>query len=108
MKLKARLLNLSVDLFVGKYIAGSPHLYTTIESIRKDEHLKDDNHKYRQKYDVMVHITSDAVQNILSTIPDAKGKIFQLILDSNLDKNLDITDKIRKAWYTAFFLRYWQ
>jgi len=106
VKLKARLLNLSVNLFVGKYIAGSPHLHTIIESIGKDEHLKDVNHKYRQKYEVMVYITSDAVQNILSTIPDAKDKLihFQFtrcIMNSYLNKNLDITDRIRKAWYAA-------
>jgi len=46
-----------------------------MESFGKDEHgmrLKDFNHKDRQNYDAVVHITSDAVQNILSTIPDEK------------------------------------
>ena len=71
VKLKARLLNLSVDLFFGKYIAGSHHLYTIIKSFGKDEHgmqPKDVNHKDRQNYDAMVQITSDAVQNNYYTV----------------------------------------
>ena len=73
--------------------------------------LKDVNHKDQQNYDALVHITSDAVQNILSTIPDAKGTLIYLrftrcIMDSYLDKNLDITDRIKKAWYVAIIVRY--
>lgn len=58
VKLKARLLNPSVVLAVGKYIAGSQHLHTIIESFGKIEHgmrAKDVNHKDRQNYDAVLH-----------------------------------------------------
>lgn len=116
VKLKARLLNPSVDLIFGGYIAGSHHLHAIIESFGKEEHgmrIKDVNHKDRQNYDAVVHITSDSVQEILSGIPDAKGTLTYLrltrcVIDSYLDKNLDITARIKKAWYAAFLVRYWR
>lgn len=116
VKLKARLLNPSVDLVFGGYIAGSHHLHAIIESFGKDEHgmrIKDVNHKDRQNYDAVIHITSDSVQKILSAIPDAKGtlaylRLIRCVIDSYLDKNLDITARIKKAWYAAFFVRYWR
>lgn len=110
VKLKARLLNPSVVLAVGKYIAGSHHLHTIIESFGKIEHgmrAKDVNHKDQQNYDAVLHITSSSVQEILSTIPDAKGTLIFLqltrcVIDSYLDKNLDVIARIKKAWYSAF------
>ena len=104
VKLKARLLNQSVDLVFGKYIAGFHHLNTVIESFGKDEHgmrLKDVNHKDRQNYDAVIHITSNSVKDILSTISDAKSTLIYLqftrcVIDSYLDKNLDVTARIRR------------
>ena len=46
-------------------------------------------------------------------MPDAKAtsaylEVIRCISDAYLDKNLNISARIRKAWYAAFFLRYWR
>ena len=116
VKLKARLLNPSIILPIGKFLAGIHHLRLIQQSFGKDVHNmreKDIDHKDRQNYDAVMHITSSDVLQILSEIPDAKGtyiylKIMRYVMDSYLDKSLDITTRIYKAWYAVFFVRYWR
>ena len=116
VKLKARLLNPSIILPIGKFLAGVHHLRLIQQSFGKDVHNmreKDIDHKDRQNYDAAMHITSSDVLQILSEIPDAKGtyiylKIMRYVMDSYLDKSLDITTRIYKAWYAVVFVRYWR
>lgn len=82
----------------------------------KDQHgirMKDIDHKDRQNYDAVLHITSDSVLTLLSHIPDARGKVaflnvIRCVIDSFLDKKLDALSRIDKAWYAVFFSRYWR
>ena len=116
VKLKARFLNPSIILPIGKFLAGIHHLRLIQQSFGKDVHNireKDIDHKDRQNYDATMHITSSDVLQILSEIPDAKGtyiylKIMRYVMDSYLDKSLDVTTRIYKAWYAVFFVRYWR
>ena len=99
VKLKARLLSSSIILPVGKFLAGIHHLRLIQQNFGKDVHnirAKDIDHKDRQNYDAAMHITSSDVFKVLSEIPDARGtytylKVMRYVMDSYLDKNLDIT-----------------
>ena len=116
VKLKARLLSPSIILPVGKFLAGIHHLRLIQQTFGKDIHnmrAKDIDHKDRQNYDAAMHITSPDVLQMLSEIPDAQGtyiylEIMRCVMDSYLDKSLDVTTRIHKAWYAVFFVRYWR
>ena len=116
VKLKARLLSPSIILSVGKFLAGIHHLRLIQQTFGKDIHnmrAKDIDHKDRQNYDAAMHITSPDVLQMLSEIPDAKGtyiylEVMRCVMDSYLDKSLDVTTRIHKAWYAVFFVRYWR
>jgi len=116
VKLKARLLSPSVVLPLGGFLAGVHHLLLVQESYGKDLHgmrLKDLDHKDRQNYDAVLHITSNSVLDLLSEIPEAMGtslylKVMRNVMDSYLDKTLDVKIQIKKAWYAVYFMRYWR
>ena len=115
VKLKSRLLKPSIILPMGQYLAGAHHLRILVNAFSKDQHgirLTDINHKDRQNFDAVTRITSPSVFVLLEKIPDAKGtlKYLQLLrnfLDAFLHKHLTPLERIRKVWYTIFFLRYW-
>ena len=116
VKLKSRLMNPSIVLPMGKYLAGSHHLLLIQKTFGKDQHgmrERDLNHKDKQNFDAVLHITSKSVENLLTKIPDATGtsaylEVIRCVVDSFLDKKEDVLCKIRKAWYSVFFLRYWR
>ncbi len=82
----------------------------------KDQHClreRDINHKDKQNYDAVLHMTSESVMSLLKKIPDAKGThayldVLRSVIDSFLDKKLDKLTRIKKAWYAVFFARYWR
>ena len=116
VKLKTRLLKPSIILPFGKFVAGVHHLRIVQQTFSKDEHglrEKDINYKDKQNYEAVLRMTSDSTSNLLRQIPDAKGTVAYLemvksINDSYLDMSLDIQDRIQKAWYAVFVLRYWR
>ena len=116
VKLKARLLKPSIILPMGKFLAGSHDLRLVQQSFGKDRHAireRDINHKDRQNFDAVLHLTSDDVLDLLSQIPDAKGtlaylKVIRYAVDSYLDKSLDSTTRLEKIWFAVFFVRYWR
>ena len=114
VKLKARLLKPSVTLAMGKYTATGRHLHLLKASVGKDQHglrEKDIDHKDRQNYDAVLHIVSAA--HLLDEIKNANAtkcyvELIGCVIHSYLDKSLDVTSHIEKAWYPVFFLRYWR
>lgn len=116
VKLKARLLCPSIVLPLGRFLAGVHHLRILFSTFGKDQHglrEKDINHKDKQNYDAVLHITSKCVMSLLGQIPDAQGtlmylKLIRNVIDSYLDKELSIVSRIQKAWYAVFFVRYWR
>ena len=103
-------------LVMGGYVAGVHHLRMLQETFPKDKHglrERDLDHKDKQNFDAVMHITSKSVIELLQRFPDAKGTMIFLVLvrcviDSFLDKQLDMYSRIKKAWYAVFFMRYWR
>ena len=116
VKLKSRLLKPSVVLPLGKYVAGAHHLQLLQSTYGKDQHglrERDLNSKDKQNFEAVLRITSQSVKKLLEKFPDAKGtlayvKVIEFVMDSYLDKSLDVCDRVKKAWYAVFFLRYWR
>ena len=116
VKLKSKFMKPSHVLVMGGYIAGVHHLRMLQESLPKDQHglrEKDLNHKDKQNFDAVLHITSKSVLDLLKSFPDAKGtmiflNLIRCVIDSYLDKQLDIYSRLKKAWYAVFFMRYWR
>ena len=116
VKLKTRLLKSSILLPFGQFSAGVHHLRTIHKMFSKDQHglrERDINYKDRQNYEAVLRMTSDSILNLLKKVPDAKGTVAYLemmrsINDSFLDVKLDILERVKKAWYSVFVLRYWR
>ena len=115
VKLKSRLLKPSIILPMGHYLAGGHHLNILASTFTKDQHglrQKYLDHKDKQNFDAVTHITSASVLQLLEEVPDAKGtfKYLQILrssMDAFLDKHLSPLERIKKAWYAIFFYRYW-
>ena len=74
---------------------------------------RDLNHKDKQNFDAVLHVTDKSVITLLNRIPDSKATsafllLIRCVIDSFLDKKLDILCRVEKAWYAVFFLRYWR
>ena len=116
VKLKSRLLQPSIVLPMGSYLAGVHHLRLLQQNFAKDQHglrEKDINHKDKQNYDAVVRLTSDSVATLLSNISGAKGTrmyldVIRCVVDSFLDKSLDALSRVELAWTAIFFMRYWR
>ena len=116
VKLKSRLIKPSIILPLGKYLAGVHHLRLVQCTFGKDQHglrESDLNHKDKQNYDAVLHITSRSVMTLLSQIPDANGtssflEVIRCVIDSFLDKKLDALSRVKSAWYAVFFVQYWR
>ena len=116
VKVKSRLLKPSIILPLGNYTAGAHHLHMIADIFNKDQHglrHKDLDHKDRQNYDAVVHITGTSVLNLLSAIPDALGTRYYLqalksLLDSYLNRELTPLQRLEHIWFSVYFYRYWR
>ena len=92
------------------------HLRQIQHTFGKDQHglrEKDLNHKDKQNFDAVLHLSSESVLELLAVIPDAKGtkaylEVIQCVIASFLDKKVDSVSRLEKAWYAVFFVRYWR
>ena len=71
------------------------------------------DHKDKQNFEAVMHITGKSVLKLLRQIPDAKGtlqylNVLRFIIDSYLDESITSLSRIYKAWYSVFILRFWQ
>ena len=95
---------------MGNCVAGIRHICLIYNHFGKDEHgLKegDFNHKDKQNYDTILHLTSKSMFILLSQIPDARAtgvylEITRCVIDSYLDKELDTFGHVELAWYAVF------
>ena len=86
-----------------------------IKNFSKDQHgmrISDIDHKDKQNFEAVMRITSSSVLTLLKQIPDAKGThiyltVLRCIVDSYLDETIAPLLQVYKAWYGAFFLRFW-
>ena len=116
VKMKARLLRSSIVLPLDPFLAGVHHLHLIQASYGKDTRdMRENNidHKDRQNYDAVLHITSGSVLGLVLEMQEALGtytyqKVMRSIIDIYLDKNLDAKTRIEKVWYGVHLMRYWQ
>ena len=93
VKLKSRLIQPSIISPLGKYVAGVHHLRLIQPTFGKDQHglrEKDINHKDKQNYDTVLHLSSESVLKLLAEVPDAKGtriylEVTRCVVDSYKD-----------------------
>ena len=82
---------------MGKFLAGVHDLRLVQHTFGKDLHGMREravNHKAKQNFDAVLHITNDSVMTLLARITDAKGttaylSVIKCVVDSYLDKSLD-------------------
>lgn len=116
VKMKSRLIESSIILPLGNYVAGLHHLRMVQGRFGKEMHglrEKDINHKDKQNYEAVLRLTSESVFKSLDQIPDAKGtvaylRVLRCVIDSYLDKSLSPLARIEKIWFALFFIRYWR
>ena len=109
VKLKSRLIQPTIVLPMGNYVAGIHHIRLIYNNFGKDEHgLKEGvfNHRHKQNYDAVLHLISKSMFILLSQISDARAtgvylEITQCMIYSYLDKELD---SFGRAWHAVFFL----
>ena len=115
VKLKSRLLNPSIKLKMGpNFEACAYHLQQLCVKVGKEQHflrVKDLNHKDRQNFDAVQHIINACP--LLQQISGSFGtkcyvEIIKNVVDSYLDKSLDVVSRLEKIWYATFFVRYWR
>ena len=92
----------------GTVFAGAHHLNT----FTKDQHDIRLNHRDKQNFDTVTRITSPSMLGLLEKVPDGKGilkylELMKNFVDAVLDKGLSPLERIKKVWFTIFFLRYW-
>ena len=114
VKLKSRLLNPSIALRIGCYVAEGSHLRKIQTKYNKDQHglrERDLNHQDKQNYDAVLRIV--IASHLLHNIAEAQATkcyvgLMKSVIDSYLDKSLDPLERIEKLWSVVFFLRYWR
>jgi len=100
---------------MGDHVVGIHHLRMVLQNYSKDQHgmrISDIDNKDKQNFEAVMRITSSSVLAMLQQIPDAKGThqyltILCCVVDSYLDETISPLSCIYKAWYSAFFLRFW-
>lgn len=115
-KLKTRFLKPNVCLPMGKYFAESQHLHDLIGSFPKSCHFLTSsmlNPTDKMNFKSVVLIISESVEKCLSEKIGTLGtriflKIIRFVLDSFLDKSLNIIERNHKIWYSVFLLRQWR
>jgi len=115
VKLKARLMKPGILLPLGVYVASAADLKMVFEHYGKEVHnirMKDLDHRDRQNFDAVDHLTSEAVTNLLDQCGCLGTKVYlkmiRYIIDSFLCKDLEPKKRIIQRWIAVFFFRYWR
>lgn len=115
-KMKTRMLKLNIFLPMGDYFVDIDHLKQIISKYPKNYHgmtLSTLNHADKMNFKSVQILISNKVQECLKLIEGSLAtqiylKLIQFILDSYLDKNLNILERNYKIWYSLFFIRQWR
>ena len=115
VKLKARLMKPGVLLPLGVYVASAADLKMIFEHYGKEVHnirMKDLDHRDRQNFDAVDHLTNEAVLNLLDQCGCLGTKVYlkmiRYIIGSFLCKDLEPKKRISQCWTVVFFFRYWR
>lgn len=116
-KLRNRLLNMSIVLYMGSKIVSTVHIKNLLKTVAKEVHglvLSDICPDDRQNFDSLEKLMDDRVLNAMKAqVADSEGTVMyltlcKLITSSFLATNLMATERIYRIWYAAFFLRCWR
>lgn len=116
-KLRNRMLNSSIVLYMGNKVVSVVHIKSLLELVPKEIHglvhsdiLPED----RQNYRSLEKIMEDRVLNEMNmNVADCEGtvmylKLCRLITSSLNAPNLKPIERIYNIWYAVFFLRCWR
>jgi len=100
---------------MGKYLLTVfCHLHEvklTYQKCKHGLHQRDLDHKHKQNFQTVLNIKSAG--HLLVEIPQANATkcyvdLIRNVIDSYLNKSLDLCERLEKLWYVVFFLRYWR
>lgn len=116
-KLRNRLLNSSIVLYLGTHIVSIAHINQLIERCAKEIHglvRSDVFPEDRQNYRSLEKMMEDRVLNALAEyVADSEAtveylKICKMLTSSFLENNLTPIERIENIWYALYFLRIWR
>lgn len=116
-KLRNRLLNSSIVLYLGTHIVSISHINQLIERCAKEIHglvRSDVFPEDRQNYRSLEKMMEDRVLNALAEyVADSEAtveylKICKMLTSSFLENNLMPIERIINIWYALYFLRIWR
>lgn len=116
-KMRNRLLNSSIVLYMGEEIVSVVHIQMLIEKVSKEVHglvcsdiLPEDRQNYGSCEKIMENRVIEALE---AHVPDSKGTIMYLklckqITSSYLDDDLDPIERVYRIWHALYILRCWR
>lgn len=116
-KLRNRLLNSSIVLYMGSKIVSTVHIKKLLKTVAKEVHglvLSDICPDDRQNFESLEKLMDDRVLNAMKAqVADCEGTVMyltlcKLITSSFLATNLMPIERIYRIWYSVFFLRCWR
>lgn len=116
-KLRNRMLNSSIVLYMGNKVVSIVHIKTLLQMVPKEIHglvYSDINPEDRQNYNSLQKIMQDRVLNAMKlNVADCDGtimylKLCRLITSSFIEPKLAPIERIYNIWYAVFFFRCWK
>lgn len=116
-KLRNRLLNSSIALYIGTKVASTTHIKALLSSVPKEVHAlvqSDIFPEDRQNYKSLEKIMDNRVLNAMIThVADSEAtvmylEICKLITSSFTKTNLKPIERLHRIWYATYFLRCWR
>lgn len=116
-KLRNRMLNGSIVLYIGNRIVSTVHIKTLLNTVAKDVHglVKSDIFpEDRQNYKFLEKLMEDRVLNAMKNhVPNCEATLMYLnickhITSSYLEPKLKPVERVYSIWYALYFLRCWR
>lgn len=117
LKLRNRLLKISMHLPMGNKQVSVSHLKILINNTSKDVHglvLKDICPDDKQNFKSLKKVMDPRVlQALISKVPDSQGTVMYLKLCSYIESAMNHLDllpieRIRRIWFAVYFFRIWR
>ncbi|KAJ8676886.1 hypothetical protein QAD02_012673 [Eretmocerus hayati] len=116
VRLKTRLLKVSILLPIGDYSISASHLKFLEKYFTKDQHLltpSDFESRGKMKFKSAIKMCDPRVIKLLKKVPGSEGtqaylKLMNFVALSFLSSELNPLMRAYCIWYSAFFLRYWR
>lgn len=116
-KMRNRLLNPSIVMYMGNEIVSNVHIQMLLEKVDKEIHglvYFDISPEDRQNFSSLEKLLKfRVIDSLEKNVPNSKGTIMYLqlckqITSSYLDIDLDPIERIYRIWHALYFLRCWR